>query len=225
MPNTPLDQKLLKIVQAAQNNPQNSQGRRRALGELVRVLRSSGKLTRPRRGQFKGFYNDIYEEALQRLFIHICEKIDAYNPERASVLSWVNFLLGQRFFIEASREFMATVYKGMDARTVKKVSVADLDREISSSRGAQTQPFLSDNVKDLSDNVKEYIQEDPDEVFQVTHVDGHPEASFQWIALQRLDGYAWREISGKLNIPIATLSSFYQRCIKRFASAIKRNLL
>ena len=218
MPDPNLNQLLLEQVQAAQNSPPNSRERRRVLGELIRTLRSSQQLTRPKRGQFRGFYSDIYEEALQRLFTYICERIDDYNPERANVLGWVNFLLGQRFFNEASREYMATVPKGIDARTIKKVSVAELDREIISNSDAQSNSSLSDDLRN-------YIQEDPERVFQSTHVEGHPEVSYQWIALQRFSGYAWRELSDQSNIPTPTLSSFYQRYTKKFAPNIRRDLL
>ncbi|MGF1523315.1 MAG: sigma-70 family RNA polymerase sigma factor [Leptolyngbyaceae cyanobacterium] len=213
-----LEQQLLELMQIAQNSPPDSRERIKALGELVRTLRHSKKLSRPLRGQFHGFYNDIYEDALQRLFTYICRKVDTYNPERASVLGWVNFLLNQRFFIEASRDFMTPVYKGMDARTIKKASVEDLDRAIPSDVGNQLKPSLSEDLK-------RYIQEDPGAIFQSTHVDGHPAVSFQWIALQRFDGYAWRELSDQSDIPVPTLSSFYRRCIQKFAPTIRRDLL
>ncbi|NER82139.1 MAG: sigma-70 family RNA polymerase sigma factor [Leptolyngbya sp. SIO1D8] len=218
MTDSPLDKLLLELVQTAQNSPCPSRERTRALGALVKALRNSGKLSRPMRGQFQGFYNDIYEEALQRLFTYICERVDNYNPERANVLGWVNFLLVQRFFIEASREFIAPVYKGMDPKAVKKVSLEDLDRAIPSDISASSQTSLSNDLK-------RYIQEDPDQVFQATHIDSYPEVSFQWITLQRLDGYAWRELSDQQGIPVATLSSFYQRCLKKFAPTIRQDLL
>ena len=213
-----LDKQLLELILTAQNSPPGSRKRNQMLSTLFSILRSSKKLTRPMRGQFQGFYNDIYEDAVQRLFIYICERVENYNPERASVLAWVNFLLGQRFFVEASREFMATVYTGMDARQVRKVSVEDLDKAIASDISNQSKPSLSEELK-------QYIQADPEKVFQLAHVDGYPQVTFQWIASQRLDGYTWRELSKRQGIPISTLSSFYQRCIKKFASKIKQDLL
>lgn len=212
-----LNQSLLELVQAAQAHPSKSRERRKILSQLLRKLRSSGQLTHPKRGQFQGFYNDIYEDALQRLFIYVCERIDNYNPARGSVLAWANFLLGQRFFIEASREFMATVYKGMDARMIKKITVEDLDRELPSDNESTLESSLSDDLKS-------YIHEDPRGVFQSTHVDNHIRVNFQWIALQRLDGYAWRELSEQTNVPVPTLSSFYRRCIQKFIPIIRQDL-
>lgn len=217
MSDSNLDQSLHKLVQAAQSHPPNSWERREVLGQLIRELRNSGQLFRPKRGQFRGFYNDIYEDALQSLFTYVCERIDNYNPERASVLGWVNFLLSQRFFVEASREHVSTVQKHMDAQTIWKASVDDLDSKLLSSSESTSKPFLSDDLKS-------FIQEDPKGVFQSTYVEKHPEANFQWIVLRRLDGYTWHELAEETGISISTLSSFYQRCIRKFPPVIWEDL-
>lgn len=218
MEESPLDQRLLDLVLAAQNSPPNSRERRKILGQLFSTLRNSKQLVCPMQGQFQGFYNDIYEEALQRLFFYICRKVDNYNPARGSVLAWVNFLLKRRFFIEASREFMATVYRGMDARDVKIVNVDDLAQVLSSD-------IVPNSEGSLLKELKGYLQDDPDNSFQMAHVEGYPKVSFQWIATQRFDGYSWREIADTTGITTTTLSSFYQRSIKKFAPKIRQDLL
>lgn len=215
---SPLDDTLLELVLAAQNHPVGSLERRRTLGQLIRVLRNSNKLVKPMRGHFQGFYSDVYEEALQRLFFFVFEKIDSYNPERGKVLQWVNFFLGQRFFIEASREFMPTVYKGMDAKSIKKVTLDDLDRKVVPGVQDSSNPSLLEALQD-------YINSDPDQVFEAAHIDGHPKANLKQIALMRLQGYSWRELSDQFDIPPTSLSSFYQRGIKKFAPIIRKDLL
>jgi hypothetical protein len=93
-----LDNRLRQLATAAQQCSPGSLAKRRALTQLILVLQRSGKLCRPRQGQFQLLYEDIYAEALQRLFSFICERIDDYNPQKGEVLQWVNFLLSQRFF-------------------------------------------------------------------------------------------------------------------------------
>jgi hypothetical protein len=55
-------------------------------------------------------YEEIYAEAQQRLFLHLCEKIDQYNPE-LEVMQWANFLMRRRFFIEASHDLTPVIPK------------------------------------------------------------------------------------------------------------------
>jgi hypothetical protein len=50
-----------------------------------------------------------------------------------------------------------------------------------------------------------------------THIAGRPEVNAQVLILRRLPPEAsWKELSAEFNLPISTLSSFYQRqCIPR----------
>ncbi|NEP18606.1 MAG: sigma-70 family RNA polymerase sigma factor [Leptolyngbya sp. SIO4C1] len=213
---SPLDEYLEQLAVMAQQQPSGSRERRKALAKLISVLQNSKQLTRPRRGQFQGFYEDIYREALQRLFTYMCDRIDDYNPERGKVLQWVNFLLSRRFFIEASREVLPTVPKGLDPKTVTRLSLDDLDT---------SPPSDPQQAPALSDDLKYYIREDPDGTFQKTCIANQPHANFQYIALKRLEGYSWKDLSAELALGISTLSSFYQRCINRFAAKCRQDLL
>lgn len=212
-----LDDRLRQLAIAAQRYSQGSSARQQALTELISLMQQSGRLSRPRRGQFPMLYEEIYAEALQRLFLFVCERIDFYNPQKGEVLQWVNFLLNQRFFIEASRDYLPTVYKGIDARTVKRSTLESLDR----SNPYQLNPQL---IPPLSQQVKDCLEEDPEGLFAQAYVADHPAASFQYLALKRLEGYFWQELSVELEIAIPTLSSFYQRCLTRFAPKLKTYL-
>jgi hypothetical protein len=212
-----LDAQLKQLAIAAQEHPFKSQARQQALARLIGALQSSQKLVRPRREQFQGMYEEIYAESLQRLFSHICGKIDTYNPERGEVLQWANFLLNRQFFIEASREVLPTTYKGADARQMKRLTLDDLDRNNPNDINPQLVPLPSQQLLQC-------LEEDPEGLFQQTHIDNHPDATFQFLATQRLEGYSWQELSDKLGIRIPTLSSFYQRCITKFAPQLKEYL-
>jgi DNA-directed RNA polymerase specialized sigma24 family protein len=212
-----LDQQLKQMAIAAQQQPPKSKARQRALARLVSALQRSKKLARPRVGQFQGMYQEIYAEALQRLFAHVCEKIDSYSPERAEVLQWVNFLLNRQFFIEASREVFPIGFGGVNPKSVKRLTLEDLDRNNPSEVNPQLVPLPSQQVWQC-------LEEDPEGLFQQTCIDGYPHATFQLLAIKRLDGYSWQDLAVELGISIPTLSSFYQRCLKKFAPRLKAYL-
>jgi DNA-directed RNA polymerase specialized sigma24 family protein len=212
-----LDQQLKQMAIAAQHHPPKSRLRQRALSQLIRALQQSKKLVRPRRSQFRGFYDEIYAEAVQRLFVHLCEKIDAYQPHRGEVLQWVNFLLDRQFFIEASRDILPTLPKGIDPRRVICLTLEDLDRSNPSEVNPQLVPLPSQQVQQC-------LEEDPDGRFRAAFVDRSPNANFQVLALRRLAGYSWQDLSLELGISIPTLSSFYQRCLTKFAPQLRAYL-
>lgn len=212
-----IDEQLKHLAVNAQQHPPNSLQRRRALTRLVSLMNQSGQLVRPYAGQFHGLYDDIYAEAKQRLFLYVCEHIDRYDPTYA-VLQWANFLMKKRFFVEASRDVMPTAPKGMDRSQVQQVTLDVLDK-----RNPVDERSLA--TASLSDEIIQYIQEDPDETFRSTHIVGHPAAHFQYIALRFLAGYAWKEIAAELDIKVVTLSSFYQRCLTKFAPLFRDYLI
>jgi len=212
-----LDNHLRQLAIAAQRQPKGSSTRQRALTELISTLLQSRKLCRPRQGQFRLLYEEIYAEALQRLFSFVCDRIDDYSIQKGEVLQWVNFLLNRRFFIEASRDYLPAVYKGMDARSVKRLTLEHLDQ----SNPSELNPQL---IPSLSQEVKACLEEDPERLFQGACVIDHPAANFQYIAVKRLEGYSWQDLSTELDIPVPTLSSFYRRALSRFAPKLKAYL-
>lgn len=212
-----LDNHLRQLAIAAQRKPKGSAARQKALTELISTLLNSRKLARPRRGQFRGLYEDIYAEALQRLFSFVCDRIDDYSVQKGEVLQWVNFLLSRRFFIEASRDYLPAVYKGMDARSVKRLTLDHLDQSNPSELNPQMIPSLSQEVKAC-------LEEDPERLFGQASVADHPAANFQYIAIKRLEGYSWQDLSDELDVPVPTLSSFYRRYLARFAPKLKAYL-
>ncbi|MBE7384730.1 MAG: sigma-70 family RNA polymerase sigma factor [Leptolyngbya sp. SIO1E4] len=208
-----LDEQLKQLAVAAQQHPPRTPRRQQALAQLVGTICRSKQLVRPYQGQFHGFYEDIYAEAQQRLFLYLCEKIDRYNPE-LEVLQWANFLMKKRFFVEASRDVMPTAPKGMDRSQVKRITLDALDKQ--EPIEARSHATIS-----LSEAVIQCIQDDRDGLFKGTHILQKPEANFQYLALRFLGGYSWKEISAEVDVKVVTLSSFYQRCLIKFAPILK----
>ncbi|MGJ3251891.1 MAG: sigma-70 family RNA polymerase sigma factor [Elainellaceae cyanobacterium] len=212
-----LEGQLKQLAMDAQQHPPKSRERQRSLTKLLRLIQRSGKLAKPRLGQFQTFYGEIYAEAQQRLFLFVCDRIDDYSPARGEVLQWINFLMTRRFFIEASRDFMPTLPKGLDPKLVRRLSIDELDRH----NPNEVNPHL---VPLPTQQILQCLEEDPEGLFAGCHVVGWPNATFQVIAMRKLSGYTWHEISSELRININTLSSFYQRRIDQFKPKFKEYL-
>lgn len=204
-----LDEQLKQLAITAQQHPFKSLERQKALSKLIITLQQSGRLCSPTRTE-GAQHQEVRDEGRSRLFKYICENIEKYNPEK-EVLQWANFLLDKRFYIEAWRDLNT---EGSSQRTI--VSLPCLENLQMISETPEESPIQQ---------LRRFIAEDPENLFQTTHVQGQPQANFQFLALQRLDGYSWDEISQQLhNIPVPTLSSLYQRSLQRFIPLFQKYL-
>ncbi len=218
--NQGLDEQLKQLAIEAQSYQPHTKQRQLALTKLVKGIMRSGRLFRPSPGRlppnFISAYEEIYEDAKQELMLHICQKIDEYNPERSPVLTWVNLLMDQRFFTKAIGMFRDR----RDKRVLNPTpSLDDLD-------AFEPDEIISpEKPSSLVEELRQYLEEDSEDIFKKHCIREHPEANFQFLLLQRLADKSWQEISGEMQIPIPTLSTFYQRSIKKFASKLKDYLL
>jgi len=206
MDNAPLDElneRLKQLAIVAQKYPPIAVERQLAITKLIEGIIRSGKFWYPYRGQYS---EDVYDEAKQNLLLYICQEIEKYNPERGSVMTWVNMLFSRRFFREA-------VTKSRDQHVIPFPTVFDLDTFI-----------LSEQTPLLSERIRELIEEDPEDIFKKEHIGNNIEANFQALVKQRFSEKSWQEISSELGIKVSTLSCFYQRCLKKFRSKIKEYL-
>lgn len=197
------DEELMMLAIEAQRHPPKSKERRMALTKLVEKILKSGRLCRPCQGQFGDRYEEIYQEAIQKLMIYICEKIDQYKPEKGPVMRWVNFYMEKRFFNDAIREIIGP-------STVKVESIPDENN--------LEQP---EKIPLLSELILDYIENDPEQLCQNLRHKMYPHLNFQSLAIRILAREKWREISADLGIPISTLSSFYQRSLRQISQKIK----
>ncbi|MBW4598385.1 MAG: sigma-70 family RNA polymerase sigma factor [Calothrix sp. FI2-JRJ7] len=204
------EQQLQELALQAQQYPLGTTARRIIVSKLTDGIYQSGKLCYPYKGQFGAVYKQIYQEAVQDLFLYICKNIDKYDSERGSFMTWVNMLLSKRFFKEA----------------IGKVIGSDNEIQVESS-------FL-ENLEDLTvedeeendyvsafHKIRRYIKTDPKGVFRQTCIKKYPKVNFREIAIKRWSGISWKDISDELNIPVATLSNFYQRSIEKFRDEFK----
>lgn len=199
-----LDEQLKQLALVAQQHAPLTQARQLALGQLIQTILQSGRLCRPQRGKFANRYEEIYEEARQELLFYVCQHIDNYNPERGEVMAWCNVLLERRFFREA-------IPRVLDKQGIQQITLSDLDNLA-----------LPEEPPVLAEIIQEYIKSDPENLFKTVHIKEHPEASFQALSLERLQGKTWKEISEKMGIKVPTLNRFYYRCLERFTFNLKK---
>lgn len=200
------EQQLQELALQAQKHPLGTTARRITLSKLIDGIYRSGKLCHPYRGQFQGVYEQIYQEAVQDLFLYICKNLDKYDPERASFMIWVNMLLSQRFFKEAIPKIIGKAHEIKVESSVLE-NLEDLAFNDSESE---------DNYISAFKKIRRHIEIDSTGIFRQAHIKKYPKANFQEIAVKRWSGISWKDISEELNIPVATLSNFYQRTLEKF---------
>ncbi|BAY26642.1 hypothetical protein NIES2100_64580 [Calothrix sp. NIES-2100] len=205
------EQQLQELALQAQQQALETTTRRITLSKLIDGIYRSGKLSRPYKSQFPGVYEQIYQEALQDLFLYICKNIDKYDSQRASFMTWVNMLLSQRFFKEAIPKIIGKVNEIPVENSVLE-NLEDLAFDNTESE---------DNYISAFQKIKRYIEIDPKGIFKQTYIKKYPQANFQEIAIKRWLGISWKDISQELNIPVATLSNFYQRNLEKFRDDLK----
>ncbi|KST62210.1 hypothetical protein [Mastigocoleus testarum] len=205
------EQQLQELALQAQKQPLGTTGRRIALSKLIDAIYRSQKLIHPYKGQFQGIYEYIYQEALQDLFLYICTNIDKYNPERGKFITWINMLLSRRFFTEAIPKII-----GQTNEINIDNSFLDNQENLMFENGEN-----EDNYVSIFHNIRKYIETDPQGIFKEAYIKKYPQVNFQFIAIKRWSGISWKDISDELNIPIPTLSNFYQRTLEKFSGKFR----
>lgn len=198
---------LKELALQAQGYNTASKQRREALTRLINAIWTSGRLSYPANDKYRLHYQDICDEAVQNLFLYICQgdNIEKYNPERGEVITWVNILLNRRFFPEA----------------IPKIVGKERETNLDKSYMENIPSSEPKDSKSLYEQVIEFIEEDPKRLFVKEFIRGHPEANFKAIAKKRYSGMSWKEISAEWGIGISSLHIFFQRCMKKFAPILK----
>jgi hypothetical protein len=178
----------------------------------------SHHLSHPQRGSWPpSLYEDLYNEALQKTLIEICQKIDKYNPEHP-VMAWVNYLLKKRFSDVVKKYLNQGITSVPPSSNLKArvVSLGELEYNLISEEQAMTDSQL----------LVQFIEDDPENLFKNEHIIGYPQASFQYIALARfVEEKTWQEISTELNgTSIQTLSSFFNRQLRKLMPYFQKYL-
>jgi len=222
--NEELDRRLQVLIAQAQRHPPQSTQRQLALTKLFKEVKKSQKLFSPgRSGNTWKFQREVYEDAIQELWLYVCNNVDKYDSSRASVIGWLNMLLNTRFLRDEMETYGDTKYiriQGEKQVFVHK-NLSDLDNqdrlEYEASQASSQSP-----PDTLPENVRQCIEADARGMFKTAHVQNCPEANWQAIALKRIARESWEDISRSFGgISVATLSSFYQRNLKKFVGYLR----
>jgi hypothetical protein len=178
----------------------------------------SDRLTHPQRGSWPpSLYEDLYNEALQKTLIEICQRIDKYNPEHP-VMAWVNYLLKKRFsdVVKKYRNQGITSVPPSSKLNARVVSLGELENSLISEEQRMTDSQL----------LVRFIEDDPENILKNEYIRGYPQASFQYIALARfVEEKTWQEISRELDdISIQTLCGFFNRQLRKLTPYFQKYL-
>ena len=208
-----LDHQLAELAEQAKQAVSPLE-RQRSLHRLIHLLSQPRVLYPPQLNRHPPeAHRDLYNETCQRVWLYICRNIERYDPQKASVRKWVNYLLDKRF--------IDVVKERNGKRTTYLSDLSELERRLEDHR--RDQQRIEEEAAQVQ-SLRDFLEQDPLGVFPDTHIKGHPEASFQAIALCILAGKTWKEISEEFKIPISSLSSFYQRCRKKFLPLLQQYL-
>ncbi|BAZ67744.1 hypothetical protein NIES4106_25010 [Fischerella sp. NIES-4106] len=197
-----LEENLRRLVDEACGYPVGSPQRQKRLTQIIRL--STGKLWKES--------TPYYQDALQQTWLYFCANVcKAYDPTRGSVITWLNAYLRWRLqdFYTQQREENA------------KKALPSINQSASGDRIETIYPEdklpASPDIPPILETVKSWVQEDIDGELCSTHVQGHPHVNCQVLILKRLPPeVGWKELSAEYNLPVSTLSSFYQRqCLPR----------
>jgi hypothetical protein len=211
------DRTLQDLAQTAGQHPAQSPARQKILNKLVAQIMKSPQLGHPQRGAWPApLYEDLYNEALQRTLLEICQKIENYNPQHA-VMAWVNFLLS-KYFIKVLNDYQRSGLTylpiGERGQAPSLRSLDDLDWDI-----PVEEPLSDDRL------LQQFLDEDPEDLLTQEHLRERPEITFQWLAVAKfVQDRTWEEISGELDISIQTLCSFFNRRLQKLTPYFRRHL-
>lgn len=188
-----------------------SNERKVALNLLVEGMYIADRFCYPNNASFSlppGVYEYVYNEAIQITLLEICQNIDNYNPNH-DVMAWVNFLLSRRF---------SDVRNKYVRHGIRELPKDSKNPVVSLNEPETIEKFWrKEEAESKSQQFREFITEDPDNIFTKEHIQNRPDANFRVIVLERIwGGKTWENISEELRIPIPTLCSFYHRCLKKF---------
>lgn len=204
-----LNQQLEQLVALACLYPVKSLRRRQKLNELVRLVMRSGKLWK----ENTPYYND----ALQQTWLYFCRNLEQYNPERSSVITWLDNYLKWRLLDFHNKEVQDQV------RTTSSPLLAT--EEITNP--IENVP-ASPDIPLILEETYHWVQTDLNGELRSIHVKDRPDVTCQILILRRLPPETpWKTVAKEFNLPSSTAPNFYKReCLPRLRNfALKQGYL
>lgn len=209
-----LDSQLKQLAALVKQYPANSRGRNQMATRLLMMIEQSGKLFCPRK---KSYPPEVYDEALQEVRLYIFRSLDSYDPDKAQMMTWVNRKLDYAFKDSIRRHL---------ARQDNQVSLSQTlyGDETDTNKTVEDNLAVSDTQPLLSEQIRQIIEDDPEDIFKKKHLRGRPEINFQTISLRMFAGYSRRDIAEEWGIQEQSLYSFYARSCKSFREKFEQYL-
>ncbi|MBE9188108.1 hypothetical protein IQ270_26590 [Microcoleus sp. LEGE 07076] len=208
-----IDDLLKQLAIAAKNYPAKTLGRQQAVTKFMREIDKYKIVNCPRNTNFSPEnYRKICAEARPMFLLRICREIHNYRPEN-KVSQWLNFLM-VKCFQEATpkvigRRDLPTLYYGDMELIFNQMEKQQLQNE-----SYQIGPALLD-----------LIAEDPGDIFQGEAMKKYPHVNFKFLLVKIvIEDESWQHLSNELGVSVSSLSSFYQRCLERFAPRFREYL-
>lgn len=189
-----------QLVKEACEYPQGSRERQKKLTQIIRLIHH--KLWQEN--------TTHYEDALQETWIYFCQNIcegktaKAYDPDRASIITWLNNYLKWRL-----KDGYITIEKQ------RKRTVAVQVNEHNQIIDPVDNLAAKGDISPILEEIQAWVLKDPEHKLRQTHLNHHPQITCQVLILKRLPPEtSWQSLAEEYQISAGTLSSFYQRKCK-----------
>ncbi|MGC9505160.1 sigma factor [Baaleninema sp.] len=189
-----LHQQLQQLIEATCQHPPGSLPYQQGMTKILRLVLKSGKLWRDN--------HPVYEDVLQETCLYLCQNLcSKYDPQRSQLLTWLNFYLKQR---------LKDAYRDRQKQQQREVSTfCKKDGET-----AEIWDFLAakPDVPPILSELYRWVETDASGELRQLHLKHRPDITVQVLLLRRLPPEtSWKDLSAEFNVPISSLSSFYER--------------
>ncbi len=153
----------------------------------------------------------IVAEAVSNTLMEAVKNLDRYNPEKASVMTWIKGILNYRFQ-DALRRYQ---------QRYESISIDNPDAMAADEIAKISEP----EPETMGSKLRRLIETDPDGHLAAAHLRNQPLASLQTILLMRLDGLKWQEIADRLNISShSTINNFHDKQLRKWNDYFRKYL-
>lgn len=193
-------QQLRQLVQEVCSYPRQSPQRRKGLNRIVRLIQQSRKLWR----ENTAYYEDALQETWLYFSRNLCEATTAdnpYNPEKGSVITWLNAYLKRRLQDWYNQENQERAMRMPPQRSETGELLDPLDTVAAKPE-----------TPSIIDAIRAWAEADETGELRNTHVKGHPAANCQVLILRRLPPETkWKDLAEEFGLSTPTLSGFYEK--------------
>jgi hypothetical protein len=210
-----IDRQLQELLAQACGCPAESLARKQVLTRFVAMVGDSGKLWRG-----AGAERDLYAEALNETWLYLLPRIESYDPDRATVMTWINFYLKNRL-----KDVQMARQKSLD----RKIDWGDGTRlnpwetlpDPNSNPWATVEEASEQSGEDLLDLVELWLKSD--RKLRQIHVLDRPDINGAVVIADRLPPpKRWKQMAAELNAkPEALTNFYYKRCLPKLRSFLQ----